>query len=92
MTLDEQEHAFMAYVAGLISDFGRYMGSGSADPVRDGAAFHVGAMWLTDEEFMDLARDLTTVISERLANAPATGRRRRMIYTVSLPAPEDATS
>jgi len=92
MTPDEHEHAFMAYVAGLISDFGRYIASGPADPVRDGASYYVGAMWLTDEEFMDLARDLNAIIAERLANAPATGRRRRMIYTVSLPAPVDTVS
>jgi hypothetical protein len=30
-------------------------------------------MWLTDEEFIDLARDLTAVFQERPANAPARG-------------------
>jgi hypothetical protein len=42
-------------------------------------------MWLTDEEFMEFARDLSAVYLDRLANAPGKGRRRRMIYTISVP-------
>jgi DNA-binding transcriptional ArsR family regulator len=90
MTVDEHAHAFMAYIAGLVADFERYLASAPADPVRDGANYQVGAMWLTDEEFIDLLRDLTAVYQERLANAPGKGRRRRMVYTVTLPGPEGA--
>jgi DNA-binding transcriptional ArsR family regulator len=92
MTLDEQSGAFTAYIAGLIADFERYIASAPADPVKDGVNFQVGAMWLTDEEYIDLALELTAVYRERLANAPGKGRRRRMIYTVSLPGPEGTAS
>src|SRR6516165_6373611 len=37
MTLDEHAHAFTAYIAGLMADFERYLGSAPADPARDGA-------------------------------------------------------
>jgi DNA-binding transcriptional ArsR family regulator len=84
MTFDEHTQAFTAYVAGLLADFDRYVASAPADPVRDGADYRVGAMWLTDAEFADLIRDLRAVFQPRLANAPGEGRRRRMIYTVSL--------
>jgi DNA-binding transcriptional ArsR family regulator len=87
MTLDDHAQAFLAYVAGLLADFDRYIASRPADPARDGADYRVGAMWLTDGEFADLARDLREVFLPRLANAPRDGRRRRMIYTVSLPGP-----
>jgi hypothetical protein len=88
MTLDEHAQAFTAYVAGLLADFDRYIASEPADPVGDGANYRVSAMWLTDEEFMSFARDLRAVAEPRLANAPGKGRRRRMLYTVLLPAPE----
>lgn len=88
MTLDEHAQAFMAYVAGLLADFDRYLASAPADPARDGADYRVGAMWLTDAEFADLARDLRAVFQPRLANAPGKGRRRRVVYSVYLPAPE----
>ena len=87
MTLDEHAQAFMAYVAGLLADFDRYVASGPADPVGDGAAYRVAAVWLTDAELADLRRDLLTVFQPRLANPPGEGRRRHMLYTVSLPAP-----
>ena len=87
MTLDEHAHAFTAYIAGLLADFDRYIASAPADPVGDGASYRVAGMWLTDEEFASLARDVREVFQPRLANAPGKGRRRRMLYTVTLPDP-----
>jgi DNA-binding transcriptional ArsR family regulator len=88
MTLDEHAQAFMAYVAGLLADFDRYLAAGVPDPARDGAAYRVAAMWLTEAEFADFVRDLQSLAQPRLANAPAKGRRRRMLYSVLLPGPE----
>jgi helix-turn-helix protein len=87
MTLDEHAQAFTAYIAGLIADFERYIASAPADPVGDGADYRVAGLWLTDEEFASLARDLREVFQPRLANAPGKGRRRRVLYTVTLPDP-----
>jgi hypothetical protein len=42
-------------------------------------------MWLTDAELGDFLRDLTAIALPRLANPPAEGRRRRLLYTVLLP-------
>jgi Helix-turn-helix domain len=88
MSLDEHARAFMAYVAGLLADFDRYLGTGDPDPGRDGAAYSLAAMWLTDAEHADFLRDLGAIAQPRLANAPGGGRRRRVLYTVLLPAPE----
>ena len=90
MTLDEHAQAFTAYIAGLLADFDRYVASAPADPVGDGATYRVAGLWLTDEEVLSLARDFREMMEPRLANAPGKGRRRRMLYTVFLPAPEDS--
>jgi Helix-turn-helix domain len=90
MTIDEHTQAFMAYIAGLLADFDRYLAAGPPDPVRDGADYRVAALWLTDAELGDLRRDLLAVFQPRLANAPGEGRRRRMLYTVFLPGPSQA--
>jgi hypothetical protein len=87
MTLEEHAQAFMAYIAGLLADFDRYLAAGPPDPVRDGADYRVAAMWLTDAELADFLQDLRTIAQPRLANAPAQGRRRRMLFTVLLPEP-----
>ena len=88
MTREEHAQAFMTYIAGLLSDFDRYLESGPPDPVRDGADYRVSAMWLTDAELNEFLRDLAIMAQRRLANAPEKGRRRRMLYSVLLPAPE----
>ncbi len=88
MTPDDHSRAFMAYVAGLLVDFDRYLAAGPPDPNRDGAVYQMAAMWLTETEFADFLRDLRSVALPRLANAPGKGRRRRLLYTVLLPAPE----
>lgn len=90
MTPEQHLQAFTAYVAGMLSDAERYLRTGTPDPARDGASYRMGALWLTDAEFGDLARDLQIVFQSRLANGPERGRRRRTIYTVVLPAPENA--
>ena len=90
MSAEEHSQAFMVYVAGMLADADRYLASGRLDPARDGADYRVGALWLTDGEFAQLLRDLAIVFQPRLANAPGKGRKRRMVYTVFLPAPEAA--
>jgi hypothetical protein len=88
MTLDGHTRAFMAYIAGLLVDFDRYLAAGTPDPVQDGADYRVAAMWLTDSELAEFLRDLANIAQPRLANAPGKGRRRRMLYSVLLPGPE----
>jgi hypothetical protein len=82
--------AFLAYVAGLLGDFDRYLTSGPPDLRRDGVGYRVAGLWLTDAELADYQRDLAAVSQPRLANAPGPGRRRRVLYTVLLPAPESS--
>jgi DNA-binding transcriptional ArsR family regulator len=88
MTLDEHVNAFLAYIAGLLGDFDRYIASEPERPGEDGAGYKVAAMWLTDAELTDYLREFTAITQPRLANAPDGERRRRMLYTVLLPAPE----
>lgn len=89
MSIEDHAQAFMAYIAGLLGDFDRYLAH-APDPGRDGADYRVAAMWLSDEEYDDFVHDLTRVFGPRAANGPAAGRRRRVVYNVFLPAPEEA--
>lgn len=92
MTPEQHLQAFVAFVARMLSDAERYLMTGNPDPIRDGASYRLGALWLTDEEFAVLARDLQVVFQPRLANPPGKGRRRRSMYTVVLPAPEEVAT
>jgi len=88
MSPEQHSQAFLAFSAGLIADFDRYLESGTPDLVRDGVGYTINAVWLTDAEFLEFARDLAMVFQPRLANAPAPGRTRRIVANVILPAPD----
>jgi DNA-binding transcriptional ArsR family regulator len=86
-TAEEHSRAFTVFVAGLLADFDRYLAKGVPDLLRDRVSFGTLAMWLTDEEYAEFLRGVQVLVQPRLANAPAKGRRRRMVSTVFLPAP-----
>ena len=51
----------MAYVAGLLADFDRYLAAGTPDLGRDGAGYTVAGLYLTDAELAGFLRDFATV-------------------------------
>jgi len=85
MSRDEHRQAFLAYIAGLIGDFDRYLARDDIDPLRDGTSYSLAAMWLDDAELAELARELSIALQPRVANEPGPGRKRRILATVLLP-------
>jgi hypothetical protein len=71
-----------------MADFDRYLDAGTPDVVRDGLSFGTAAMWLTDAEYQLLLRDIAVLLQPRLANVPGAGRRRRLVSSVLMPAPD----
>ena len=88
MTREEHRHAFMAFVAGLLGDFDRYLSREHIDLLRDGVSYRMAAMWLDDTEMTELAHDLVRVLQPRASNPPRPGRRRRILGTVLIPGEE----
>ena len=90
MSQDEQRQAFMAFVAGLLGDFDRYIAREDRDYLRDGVSYRLAAMWLDDAEYAELLRELTRALAPRVAHPPGPGRTRRLIGYVLLPGDETA--
>jgi hypothetical protein len=88
MTREDHRQAFMAYVAGLLGDFDRYLSRDHIDLLRDGVSYQMAGLWLDDAELAELGREMTRVLQPRLANAPRPGRRRRILGTVLIPGEE----
>jgi hypothetical protein len=84
MSREDARQAFMAYVAGLLSDFDRYLAREQLDLLRDGVGFRMAGLWLDDAEFADFVGDFARIVQPRSANAPRAGRRRRILGTVLL--------
>ena len=85
---DEHRAAFMAFAAGLLADFDRYLEADDIDLVRDGVGYRHYALHLSDTELRELLKDLGAVLLPRLALRPRRGRRRRMLSTILMPADE----
>jgi Helix-turn-helix domain len=88
MTADDHRQAFLAYVAGLLGNFDRYLARGDIDLLRDGVSYRLAGLWLDDTEFTEMLRELARVLQPRLANPPRAGRKRRILGTVLLPGGE----
>jgi DNA-binding transcriptional ArsR family regulator len=84
MSVEDHRQAFMAYVAGLLGDFDRYLARGDVDLLRDEVAYRLAAMWLDDAEFAELRREMLRVLEPRLANPPGPGRKRRIFASILL--------
>ncbi|MEC3956658.1 helix-turn-helix domain-containing protein [Nocardia sp. CDC153] len=85
MSTEEQRRAFMAFVAGLVGDFDRYLARGDIDYVRDGVGYRMTGLWLDDTEFTDFAARLGQAFAPFVGNGPAPGRTLRLLRTVVLP-------
>ena len=70
MSADDHRQAFMAFVAGLLGDFDRYLAREDRDLLRDGVGYRMAGLWLDDAEFAELMRELTRVLQPRAANPP----------------------
>jgi Helix-turn-helix domain len=87
LTPDEHRGMFMAFVAGLLREYDRYLDRGDVDLVRDGISYRLTGMWLTNGEARRLARELNDVLLPRVANTPRRGRKRWYFGAIAIPAP-----
>ena len=92
MSAEEHRQAFMAFVAGLLGDFDRYLARTDTDLLRDGVSYNLAGLWLDDAEYAKFRRELTRVLQPRLANPPAPGRKRRILASAFLPGEEAAST
>ncbi len=87
-TPDDHRRAFYGYVAALLADFDRYLDQEHIDLRRDGAGDRMAGMWMTDEELNELTRGFLSLLQPYMANPATPGRRRRILRTIVLAAPD----
>jgi DNA-binding transcriptional ArsR family regulator len=87
-TPEDHRRAFYGYLAALLADFDHYLDQGDIDLPRDGAGYRMAGLWMTDEELGELIRGLVGLLQPYLANPATPDRRRRILRTILLPAPE----
>ena len=87
-TPDDHRRAFYGYVAALLADFDRYLDQEHIDLRRDGAGYRMAGMWMTDEELNELTWGFLSLLQPYMANPATPDRRRRILRTIVLPAPD----
>jgi hypothetical protein len=90
MSAEDHRQAFLAFVAGLLADFDRYLARDDRDFLRDGVGYRLAAFWLDDAEYAELMLELARVLQPRAANPPGPGRSRRILGYVLLPGADAA--
>jgi DNA-binding transcriptional ArsR family regulator len=89
-TKDDHMRYFTAFVAILLGEFSQYLDSKEKpDLVADGVAYTKTALYLSDEEFMDMAKRMSEALGPTFQNQPAPGRKRRLFTTIVIPAPDE---
>ncbi|WIX98669.1 helix-turn-helix domain-containing protein [Amycolatopsis mongoliensis] len=86
MTTEDHRKTFTAFVGGLLADFDQYLTHDPADPTADGVTYQQAALWLTDAEMAELLATIREAVTTRLGQEPGSGRTRRMISLVTMPA------
>jgi DNA-binding transcriptional ArsR family regulator len=85
MNLADWEHAFGAFAASLLGQFGAYLKLPHADPIADRVGFQTTPVYLSDEELQQLALNIRAVLLPLLEFGPAPERRRRLLSTILMP-------
>jgi len=86
MSREEHRQGFTTFVATLLADFDRYLDRADVDLARDLVGYRQYALHLSDEELLELIRDLGEVLLPRLTLPEGDGRTRRLFTTVLMPA------
>jgi DNA-binding transcriptional ArsR family regulator len=84
-TPDELFRHFATFVGTLLTDFGAYLTTSQLDLSADRVGFRQAPLWLTDQEFDELAAEMGRAVRDRLDNRPAPERRRRLVTTIVMP-------
>lgn len=92
--LSREEHLryFSAFLAAVISDFQRYLQQDQIDLIADGVGYRQVSLYLSDEEFVQLAQNINAAILPAIKNEPAPGRRLRKLTSIVIPDPLEANS
>lgn len=88
LTLDDHRRAFAVAVAALVAEFHAYLDRDGADPAADLIGYRQHAVWLSQDELVDLIGELRRAIAPKLANRPAPDRTRYLLSPILFPMAE----
>ncbi|WP_433240879.1 helix-turn-helix domain-containing protein [Actinomadura nitritigenes] len=85
LSRDDHRRGFAAATAALIAAFGAYLDRDGSDPAADLVGYRQHAVWLSQEELLELIAGMRAAIAPRLANGPAPGRAQYLLSPILFP-------
>lgn len=82
---DDHFRYFATFVGTLLADYASYLQADPIDLAADRVGFRQMPLWLTDQEFDELAEELSSAILSRMGNRPEGERRRRLVNSIVMP-------
>ena len=87
LNLSKEEHLelFLTFTTQLLGLYENYLNQGDGDLVRDGAGYRVAMLYLSDEEYMELMKNIGSLIQKATLNEPSPERKAKNIATIIIP-------
>ncbi len=76
---------FFTFLLNLLGEYEKYFNQETYDMFKDGVTFRQASIYLSDEEFADLMKEINTSLVKVLENKPKKGRRLRTVATIVIP-------
>jgi hypothetical protein len=90
LSRDDHLNFFTTFVATLLNDFANYLQRDTIDLRADGVGYRQVALYLSDEEFLQMGIALNQALLPFLSYQPAPNRRRRVLTTIVMPSDDVA--
>lgn len=81
----EQMNYFFSFLMTLFSEFQRYISRPEHDMVKDGLSYTTSSLYLSDEEFMEFAKEISAAFIKVINNKPSPERKPRTVATIIIP-------
>ncbi|KAB8127479.1 helix-turn-helix domain-containing protein [Gracilibacillus oryzae] len=85
--LSKEEHLelFTQFISNTILDYGNYLEQGNINLVEDGISFRQANMYLSDQEFLEMIKELKNVYQKYQQLEPDNDRIKRKFTTIIIP-------
>jgi DNA-binding transcriptional ArsR family regulator len=85
MTKEDHFNFFFKYILNILSNFECYLSQEKFDFMADMVSYRQVEFNLSDKEFMELSKTVSESYMKAASNELTTDRKRRLIYTITMP-------
>jgi DNA-binding transcriptional ArsR family regulator len=87
LNLSKEQHLelFLTFTTQLLGLYENYLNQGEVDLLRDGVSYRMINLNLTDDEFIELVKNISSLYRKALLNEPTPERKQRNFATVIIP-------